>query len=113
MTASNLRLPAEWEPQAGILVAWPHADTDWAPRLADVETTLVALAVAIARFEPVVICVADEALRIHAHRLLLAVDINTANLRYVEIGYDDTWLRDSGPITLIDADGYLDRKSVV
>ncbi len=107
MSTSNLRLPAEWEPQAGILIAWPHADTDWAPRLADVETTLVALGVAIARFEPVVICVADEALRIHAHRLLLAGGIDSANLRYVEIGYDDTWLRDSGPITLIDADGFV------
>lgn len=107
MSASNLRLPAEWEPQAGVLIAWPHADTDWAPRLADVETTLVALAIAIARFEPVVVCVADEALRIRAHRMLLAGQIDTANLRYVEIGYDDTWLRDSGPITLIDADNFV------
>lgn len=107
MSASNLRLPAEWEPQAGVLIAWPHADTDWAPRLADVETTLVALAVAIARFELVVVCVADEALRIHAHRMLLTVGIDTANLRYVEIDYDDTWLRDSGPITLINADNFV------
>ncbi|MGB4859098.1 MAG: agmatine deiminase family protein [Dokdonella sp.] len=107
MFASKPRLPAEWEPQAGILIAWPHADTDWAPRLTDVETTLVALAVAVARFEPVVICVADGALRIHAHRLLLAAGVDGANLRYVEIGYDDTWLRDSGPITLVDADGFV------
>ena len=107
MRGSHPRLPAEWEPQAGILLAWPHADTDWAPRLADVETTLVALAVAIARFEPVVICVADEALRIHANQLLLIAGIDIANLRYVEVGYDDTWLRDSGPITLVGSDGYL------
>lgn len=107
MATQKPRLPAEWEPQAGILIAWPHADTDWAPRLAEVETTLVALAVAIARFETVLICVADDALRFHADALLRAAGIKTANLRYVEIGYDDTWLRDSGPITLVDAGRFV------
>ena len=24
------RFPAEWEPQSAVLIAWPHADTDWA-----------------------------------------------------------------------------------
>ncbi len=33
MTDSSMRLPAEWEPQAGVVVAWPHAGTDWAERL--------------------------------------------------------------------------------
>ena len=31
-----IRLPAEWEPQDGILLAWPHEATDWAPALAEV-----------------------------------------------------------------------------
>ena len=26
----SVRFPAEWEPQAAILIAWPNADTDWA-----------------------------------------------------------------------------------
>ncbi|MEO7916355.1 MAG: agmatine deiminase family protein [Dokdonella sp.] len=107
MSGSPPRLPAEWERQAGVLIAWPHADTDWAPRLTEVEATLVAVAIAIARFEIVLVCVADEALRIHAHRQLLAAGIDESNLRYVEIGYDDTWLRDSGPITLIDGDDFV------
>ena len=47
----SLRFPAEWEPQDAVLIAWPHAGTDWAERLAEVETTYVALAVAITRFQ--------------------------------------------------------------
>ena len=39
MTDSSLRLLAEWEPQAAVLIAWPHAGTDWAESLAAVETT--------------------------------------------------------------------------
>jgi agmatine/peptidylarginine deiminase len=36
MTDHTLRLPAEWEPQSSVLIAWPHAGTDWADRLTDV-----------------------------------------------------------------------------
>ena len=46
----SVRFPAEWEPQAAILIAWPNADTDWADRLAEVEETYIALVAAIARF---------------------------------------------------------------
>ncbi|MGH8184807.1 MAG: agmatine deiminase family protein, partial [Rhodanobacteraceae bacterium] len=39
MTPPELRLPAEWEPQAAVLLAWPHSGTDWAARLDAVEGT--------------------------------------------------------------------------
>lgn len=103
----DFRLPAEWEPQAAVLIAWPHAGTDWAPRLHEVERTYVALATAIARFEPLVICVADDALRARAHELLASAGADLSRVRFAEIDYDDTWLRDSGPITLIDDAGHV------
>ncbi|QEE25080.1 agmatine deiminase family protein [Rhodanobacter glycinis] len=98
--STNLRLPAEWEPQSGVLIAWPHAGTDWAERLAEVETTYVALAAAVTRFEPLVIVVADVAVHAHAETLLREARVELARVRFVELPYDDTWLRDSGPITL-------------
>ena len=100
------RLPAEWEAQAGVIVAWPHAGTDWAPRLAQIESAYVALATAIARFEPVLICVADAAVRARATGLLTAAGVDAARVRFVEAAYDDTWLRDSGPLTLSDGSGF-------
>jgi agmatine/peptidylarginine deiminase len=100
MTDSSLRLPAEWEPQAAVLIAWPHADTDWAERLDQVETTYVALAAAVTRFQPLIIVVADAALREHVTAKLQGTDANLARIRFIQLPYDDTWLRDSGPITL-------------
>ena len=99
------RLPAEWEPQAAVLVAWPHAGTDWAARLAAVETTYVALAAAVTRFERLIIVLADSALQRHVTALLRDAGVDLARIRFVELPYDDTWLRDSGPITLSAADG--------
>ena len=105
MTDSSARFPAEWEPQAAVLIAWPNADTDWAARLADVEDTYIALVSAIVRFQPVVICVADEDVEAYAEARLRSNRIDMERVRFVNVAYDDTWLRDSGPISLRNRDG--------
>lgn len=102
----SLRFPAEWEPQDAVLIAWPHAGTDWAERLSEVETTYVALGVAITRFQRLVIVVADAALEAHARAQLASAGADLGRIRFVHAAYDDTWLRDSGPITLRDGDGF-------
>ncbi|HBK46660.1 MAG TPA: agmatine deiminase [Xanthomonadaceae bacterium] len=101
----RFRFPAEWEPQSAVLIAWPHADTDWAERLGEVEETYVALVAAITRFQPVVVCVADEDLQVYAEARLRSARVDMDKVRFVAAGYDDTWLRDSGPISLRRADG--------
>ncbi len=101
MTASDWRLPAEWEPQAAILIAWPHAGTDWAARLSEVESTYVALAAAITRFQRLLVIVADQATQAHVESLLAAARVDSSRVEFVRLPYDDTWLRDSGPITLL------------
>ncbi len=98
-----LRLPAEWEPQAAILLAWPHAGTDWAERLAAVEECFIALVAAIARFQPAVVCVADADLEAYARARLSSARIDMDRVSFVEVPYNDTWLRDTGPITLVPA----------
>ena len=100
------RFPAEWEPQSAILIAWPHAGTDWAERLGEVEDTYVALVAAITHFQPVVICVADDDLQIYAEARLRSARVDMDKVRFVPAEYDDTWLRDSGPISLRDGDKF-------
>lgn len=102
MQASSVRLPAEWEPQSAVLIAWPHAGTDWAERLAQVEETYIALVAAIVRFEPVVICVVDDDVEAYARARLASARVDMQQVRFVAAPYDDTWLRDSGPLTLRD-----------
>ncbi len=100
------RFPAEWEPQSAVLIAWPHADTDWAERLAGVEETYVALVAAITRFQPVIVCVADEDLQVYAEARLRSARVDMSQVQFVPAEYDDTWLRDTGPITLRADDRY-------
>lgn len=106
MNEQSARFPAEWEPQSAILIAWPHAGTDWAQRLDAVEATYVALASAITRFQCILICVPDATLQDRVTQLLEARGADRSRLRFAQLPYDDTWLRDSGPITLRDGEGY-------
>ncbi len=107
MNTTAFRLPAEWEPQSAVLVAWPHAGTDWAERLGAVDSTYVALVGALARHGQVLVCVGQGALREHAMAKLAAARVDLDHVRFITIDYDDTWLRDTGPITLVGADGYI------
>jgi agmatine/peptidylarginine deiminase len=100
----SICFPPEWAAHSAILIAWPHSDTDWAERLGEVEETYVALVAAITRYEKVLICVADEDLQIYAEARLRSARVDMSRTYFVTAAYDDTWLRDSGPITLQKAD---------
>ena len=103
---AHARFPAEWESQSAVLIAWPNADTDWAERLGEVEETYIALVAAITRFQDAIVCVADEDVEAYARARLSSARVDMSKVRFIEAPYDDTWLRDSGPITLRDGDGF-------
>jgi len=106
MTKVPVRFPAEWEPQSAILLAWPNAETDWAQRLGEVEDTYIALVAAITRFQPALVCVADADVEAYARARLSSARVAMERVRFVEVPYDDTWLRDSGPVTLREGEGF-------
>ncbi|MBL0041452.1 MAG: agmatine deiminase family protein [Xanthomonadales bacterium] len=106
MNDAAWQLPAEWEPQSAVLIAWPHAGTDWSANLADVESTYVALAAAVTRFQHLLVVVADADLREHVRTRLAGAGLDMARVHLALADYDDTWLRDSGPITQRDGDRF-------
>lgn len=106
MSEPKSRFPAEWEPQSAVLLAWPHAGTDWAARLGEVEESFIALIAAIARFQRVLLCVADDDVQAYARARLSSARIDMAHVGFLEVAYNDTWLRDSGPLTLREGSGF-------
>ncbi len=95
----NVRFPAEWEEQDGVLLAWPHADSDWCDDLAVVEPVFVNIAKEISRFERVLI-VAPEIAPVQEQLNQAGVDMQ--RVRLVQIPTNDTWARDFGPITIFE-----------
>lgn len=95
-----LRLLPEWAPQCGVLLTWPAAHTDWLDILADAENSYVEIASAIALRQTCVILCTDSAHRDHILERLRMRSAREENLRFACVAYDDTWVRDYGPITL-------------
>ena len=55
----SFRLPAEWEPQSGVILIWPHEDTDWRPYLEEITEVYLQMADAITRYEALLITARD------------------------------------------------------
>ncbi len=97
--ASRVRFLAEWERQDAVLIAWPHAATDWNDTLDSVVTCYAAIARAIVADEHLIIVtpVADDACRQLTHEF-------PDRITLVNASTNDTWARDFGPLTVLCGD---------
>jgi agmatine/peptidylarginine deiminase len=96
------RLPAEWEPQSGVMLTWPHAGGDWADRLDTVEPVFLAIAAAIARRENLLLNCSDRQQAERLREALLDEGIDSARLYLHLTPSDDTWARDHGALTVME-----------
>lgn len=94
-------LPAEWAMQSGIQLTWPHAATDWAYMLEEVQACFVDIAREVARREKLLIVTPDP----EDVKLQISSVVNMENVRFLKCETNDTWARDHGAITMLDSDG--------
>ena len=83
-------MPAEFEPHAGCWLLWPQRPDTWRLGGKPAQQAFVAVAQAIAAFEPVTVGVCGDQYR-NARNML------PAYIRLVEMSANDAWIRDSGP----------------
>ena len=94
----NRTFAAEWDCQDGILIAWPHAGTDWAYMLDEVTACYVEMARAILDDDDErLIIVAPDANDVQQ---ALGTTVDWQRITIVELPTNDTWVRDYGPITV-------------
>ena len=98
--ADGFHMPAEWAPQSQVWMVWPERPDNWRLGGKPAQAAHVAVAKAIARFEPVTIGVSVAQYEHACARLL-----DTPNIRVVEISNDDAWVRDTGPTFVINDAG--------
>ena len=93
---SAILFPAEWYPQSGIQLTWPHEETDWAYMLDEVTTCYIELAREIARRERLLIVTPHPK---QVKQLLQGV-VDLEAVTFAQCPTNDTWARDHGGITL-------------
>lgn len=92
-------LPAEWYTQSGIQLTWPHAGTDWATMLPEVQACFIQIAREIAKRELLLIVTPEP----EEVKKQIADRVNIQNVRFLKCETNDTWARDHGAITMVDA----------
>lgn len=100
----NIFLPAEWHPQSGVQLTWPHANTDWADLLHDVDECYISMAQKIAERERLII-VTPEPERVSSLLEGRLSEEVRKNISMHAMPTDDTWARDHGFITLLTTQG--------
>ena len=94
------RLPAEWEKQEAVMLAWPHELTDWHYMLDEVRQCYSEIAHAIVRYAHLIVVAPDCTTAQEA-----LADIDNGRVTYITLPTNDTWARDFGAITTTDDSG--------
>lgn len=90
----------EWTPQDGVMLTWPHAGTDWAGWLDEVEAVYAAIAREVTRREQLLVVAQDTAHAAHIRDLIARAGGETSAVRFAYAPCHDTWARDHGPIAV-------------
>ena len=96
--ADGYRMPGEFEPHAQTWMLWPQRPDNWRLGAKPAQRAWVAVATAIARFEPVTVGVNHD--QFENARTMLPPEV-----RVVELSSNDTWMRDCGPTFVVDDKG--------
>ncbi|MEO0331872.1 MAG: agmatine deiminase family protein [Bacteroidota bacterium] len=89
--------PAEWYPQSGVQLTWPHAQTDWQSTLDQVIPCYQRIAYEISlRQKLLIVCPNINEIKEYL------IHCDPANVIYCEIPTNDTWARDHSGLTVLD-----------
>jgi agmatine deiminase len=98
--ADGFAMPAEWAPHDATPIAWPTRSRSdlWGDLFGSAQREYAGVANAIAAFEPCIVVVDPS--QVDEARSHLAGEVEL-----LPVPIDDSWIRDSGPIFLIDEVG--------
>ena len=96
----GLFMPAEWAPHDRCWMAWPCREEVWGGAIGQARDAYTEVATAIAEFEPVTMLVPPDSLAEVSLRF-------SSGVSCLPMPLDDSWLRDNGPIFLVDGQGSI------
>jgi len=96
------RMPGEFEDQERIFMLWPWRNDNWRLGAKPAQKAYVNVAKAIAKYEPVTMCVPPAQ---YENAVARFTAVGNDNIRVVEMTSDDAWIRDCGPTFLINDKG--------
>lgn len=97
----------EWVPQSGVILVWPSAESDWGPWLNEIEAVYLRIAGEIASREKLLVVCRHPDHLARVKNQLARQTINHASISLHLAPFNDTWVRDYGPLSCLDPAGRL------
>ncbi len=92
------RMPAEWETQEALWIAWPHNEDTWPKVMLEaVENSYIHFVKAVHSGQKVKILVNDSLIEKNLQNRLEQNNINLEKIDFYQINNADAWIRDYGP----------------
>ena len=98
---NEFRMPAEWEPQKSVWISWPHNRNDWPGMFEKIPNVVGKIIKYLANHQRIDLLVNTYKSMDEARKQLTRTGCKLSNIKFHKIKTDRLWLRDSGPIFLI------------
>ena len=98
---NEFRMPAEWEPQKSVWISWPHNKNDWPGMFEKIPNVVGKIIKYLANHQRIDLLVNTNKIMYEARKKLKRTGCKLSNIKFHKIKTDRLWLRDSGPIFLI------------
>jgi agmatine deiminase len=93
----TLRMPAEWERQDAIWLAWPHNKEDWPDKFEPIPWVYADIIRYLAREVRIRLIVKNSGQQEKANNYLERANVDLDKVDFIISSTDRVWLRDSGP----------------
>lgn len=103
MSVDEFCVPAEWEPHAACVMAWPYRHDYWPEKARPAQTAFQTVIRAICRSEKVILAVHPT--QVTYCEMLMREEVKEGMVEIWEVPYDDAWTRDIAPTYVVGCDG--------
>lgn len=97
---NKIRLPAEWEKQSGVLLVWPHVESDWKHNLDEINKVYLDMCRVISKFQKILLIFYDQQHKNEILKLFKKDRFDEKKYQIIIYKTNDTWCRDYAPITI-------------
>ncbi len=99
----GFRMPAEWEPQAGVWLSWPSHPANWPQNHLVLQALFAQIAATISKYENVYLNL-PASQESQVLEQLLAAGAEPGHLSFYHHPTNDVWCRDHGPLFITNGD---------
>ena len=94
-------MPAEWEPQKSVWIPWPHNKNDWPGLFEKIPYVVGKIIKYLTKHQRIDLLVNNTKSIDTTKIYLKKIGCNISNIKFHKLETDRLWLRDSGPIFLV------------